>query len=412
MGRELAFVIHHLNPWGGHDRSTLEIVKRISRSMPVEIHSYSLDDPELEAADPSASTWGTFSFHPVRPQLRRPALLMFNHFFVNTWWSLRARPWLERRPRPLIHSTGAASWVSDVIQVQFVQAAWEKKLRSLDPSVYRLPSTRSGPVFRRWVRAAYHDSLLRYNLWAEKRIYRPDKTYIAIAHSVARELMENFGIPRERIHVIHHGVDSRTFRPATSEEDRKDREALRAELGVGPRELAVAFVGEYERKGLATAISALALLPEELRARTRLLAVGGGDRKGFERLASEKGVGRQVVLLGHRKDIPRVYRACDAFLLPTLYEPFGLVILEAMASGLGVVVSRLAGGAELIEDGKSGKLLDDPSDPSEMARALGEVLGDDELRVALGRLARETAVRRSWDQVAAEYRQVLEELAK
>lgn len=409
MGRELAFVIHHLNPWGGHDRSTLEIVRRISRSMPVEIHSYTLEDPELEAR--GEASWGRFRFRPVRPHLRRPALLMINHFFLTTWWSLRARPWIERRPRPLVHSTGAASWVSDVVQVQFVQAAWEKTLRKLNPSVCQPPSTRSGSAPRRWVRAAYHDSLLRYNLWAERRIYRPDKTYIAIAHGVARELEDHFGIPRERIHVIHHGVDSLSFRPAESEEDRKDRESLRAALGLGPRELGIAFVGEYERKGLAAAIAALALLPPELRDRARLLAAGGGDREGFERLAARKGVGRQLLLLGHRKDIPRLYRACDVFLLPTLYEPFGLVILEAMASGLCVVVSRLAGAAELIEDRRSGWLLGDPSDPSEIARALTDVLADDGLRASLGLEARRVARARSWDRVAEEYRRVMESLS-
>lgn len=431
MARELAFVIHHLNPWGGHDRSTLEIARRISRSLPVAIHAYTLDDPEL--GTPGRSGWGHFRFRPVRPHLRRPALLMINQFFLSTWWSLRVRPWIERAPRPLVHSTGAASWVSDVVQVQFVQAAWEKRLRDLrrvqgvrgllNPSrlrdlgglrerrslAYQPPSTRSGPAPGRWARVAYHGSLLRYNLWAERRIYRPDKTYIAIARGVARELEEHFGIPSERIHVIHHGVDSRTFRPAETEEDRKDREQLRAALGLAPRELAIGFVGEYERKGLATAISALALLPAGLREHARLVAVGDGDRPGFRRLAREKGVAGQVLLLEPRKDIPRVYRACDVFLLPTLYEPFGLVILEAMASGLGVVVSRLAGAAELIEDGKSGQLIEDPADPREIARALSGVLSDEAFRASLGREARKVAEARSWDRVAEEYQRVMRE---
>lgn len=413
--RRLAFVIHHLNPWGGHDRSTLEIIRSLSRSLPAgvraEIHSYTLDDPGLEGR----CAWGRFEFRRARPHLRKPAVLLISWFYLVTALRLGLVPrlgaWWGRGPRPLVHATGASSWISDVIQVQFVQAAWEKKLRALAQApgeVYQLPSTRSGGPLRRALRGLYHRSLLSYNLWAERRIYRTDKTYIAIAHSVARELEENFGIPRARIHVIHHGVDAAAFRPAP--EGAEDRARLRQELGLAPGELAAVFVGEYERKGLATAIRALGLLPEEQRRRTRLVAVGGGDHRGFAGLARGLGVEERVLLVGHRKDIPRFYRACDLFVLPTLYEPFGLVIIEAMASGLPIVVSRLAGAAELLEQGRSGMLLENPSDPEELARAMGQVLASASLRASLGAEARKAAEARSWQRVAGEYQAVLEKL--
>jgi UDP-glucose:(heptosyl)LPS alpha-1,3-glucosyltransferase len=403
--RALAFAIHHLNPWGGHDRSTLEIVKRISRKTPVEIHSFTLEDPLLAKGEDRG--WGEFRFQPVRPHIRKPALFMLSVYYLVTGIRLRWIPAFLRRERPLIHSTGACSWVSDVIQVQFVQAAWQKKLRTLDPRFYRPPATRSGGWLKRAMRGAYHSLLLRYNLWVERRVYRKDKTYIAIAHCVAQELKDCFGILSDRIHVIHHGVDAEAFRPV-DENTTAEREKIRSELGILPQERMIVFVGEYERKGLAASIHAIAEMDPTLRSKAKLVAIGGGDIKGFAALAESLGIAKHICLVGHQKNIDRFYRASDLFLLPTLYEPFGLVIIEAMASGLPMVISRLAGGAELIEDGVSGQLIDDPADPKGIARALEAVLVDDHLRQEMGKNARKAAVARSWDRVADEYWRVLE----
>lgn len=403
--RPLAFVIHDLNPWGGHDRSTLEVVRRLSHHWPVDVYAYSLVDPE------GAGRWGKVRFHRIAPNLHRPVAARLAWFYGATLPPLRIFPALRRGPRPLIHATGTCSLVSDVVQVQFVSSAWEKRQAQLPEDVCARPFLRgkSGPAA--WARKSYHNLLLSHNVASERRVYTKDKTYIAIARSVAEELREHFGI-KDRVHVIHHGVDSTQFRPAETPEERDSRERIRAEAGVGEDELMILFVGAYERKGLAVAIDALAKLSPEARRKAKLVAVGGGAAAGFEARAREFGVGDQVRLLGHRKEIPEFYRAADIFVLPTLYEPFGLVIIEALASGLPSVISRLAGASELVTDGVSASLIENPESADEVARRLERLLLDPTLRLSMGRAARQVAEARSWDRVADEYAAALDPLLK
>jgi UDP-glucose:(heptosyl)LPS alpha-1,3-glucosyltransferase len=394
--RRLAFVVHELHSWGGHDRSTLEIAKRLSRRWGVDVYSFRLED------EAGMDGWGDVRFHRIRPDLRHPALLRFTWFFGASWLSLRlgAR---GGRP-PLRHATGACSLVSDVVQVQFVNAEWARRARSLPPRLFRHPRARGGGLSA--ALDAYHRVLLGYNVAVERRLYSRDKTYIAIADGVRRELETHFGL-EGRVRVIRHGVDANAFRPAESEADRAGRAALRARLGIGEDEIVFLLVGAFERKGLAVAIEALAALPAEARRRARLLAVGEGGADAFKARAAELGVGDRLTLAGPTREVAAWYRAADAFVLPTFYEPFGLVILEAMASGLAPVVSADSGAAELIRDGESGILLADPRDPRQAAAALERILRQDGLRRGLGARARDAARARSWDVVAGEYAEVL-----
>lgn len=224
-----------------------------------------------------------------------------------------------------------------------------------------------------------------------------------MSHGVARELERHYGL-REQVHVVHHGVDAARFHPSS---DPGERERTRREIGTLAGETVALFVGAYGRKGLACAVEAMALLSPGERAALRLVAVGAGDREAHLRLARERGLGDRVVLLSHTKEIGRVYRAADLFVFPTLYEPFGLVILEAMACGLPPIVSRDAGAAELIEHGVSGLLLEDPEDPRELAACLRRLASDGPGRARMGREALAAASARTWDRVAEEYAAVL-----
>lgn len=398
--RRLVFAIHDLNPWGGHDRSTLEIARRLSHRWPVDIYSFTLEDPFGEGQ------WGDYRFHRIKPHLSRPVAAKILWYYGATWPGFSIAPRLRNQERPLIHATGACSLVADVIQVQFVSAAWKSEQTRLPPEVCAPPHSRGKSGVGNWIRRIYHNTLLDFNVAAEKRIYTQDKTYIAIARGVAQELKDHFGVV-DHVHVIHHGVDSKAFRPGT-ESDRPDLDQLRASWGVKPNELVVLFVGAFERKGLAVAIDAVARLPEDLRNQIRLVAVGGGATEGFKRKAASLGIGDRIVLAGHSKDIAPIYRACDIFLMPTLYEPFGLVILEAMSSGLACLVSRLAGASELIVEGKSGSLIQDPTSADAISGQLANLLRDRQMRTKISEGAREVALARSWDQVASEYAQVLE----
>jgi glycosyltransferase involved in cell wall biosynthesis len=103
-----------------------------------------------------------------------------------------------------------------------------------------------------------------------------------------------------------------------------------------------------------------------------------------------------------RDDVARVLAAADLFVMPTLYEPFGMVIAEAMASGLPVITSRLAGAGELIDHKVDGVLLDEPTDPAAIAQQIIPLLREPELATQMGQLARRKVEHYSWDYVVRE----------
>ncbi len=158
------------------------------------------------------------------------------------------------------------------------------------------------------------------------------------------------------------------------------------------------FAGDYwERKGLRYIIEALSLVP---RPDVRLLIVGSGDENYYGQLAELKQVRERIVFASHRDNLWEYYAASDVFAFPTIYEPFGLVILEAMASGLPVITSRVAGAADVIIDGVNGLLITDPGDINDLAAKIKLLLSNAELRKAIGQRARETAERLSRDRAS------------
>ena len=130
---------------------------------------------------------------------------------------------------------------------------------------------------------------------------------------------------------------------------------MRASLGFAPDVPLFLFVGSgFERKGLAVALKALARLPQG-----NLLVIGRDRHVArYQRLADDLGLAARVQFLGALPDVRPYYGAADALVLPTLYDPFPNVALEAMACGLPVVTSTTSGAAELIANGHNGYVCD------------------------------------------------------
>ncbi|MBI3557050.1 MAG: glycosyltransferase family 4 protein, partial [Deltaproteobacteria bacterium] len=347
--RGLAFVIHDMNSWGGQDRSTLEIARRLSQHWPVEVHAFSLEGKHR----------GKLDFHAVNPNIIRPMLLRSMLFHGATLVPLWLQAKLKGGSAPLVHATGACSLISDVVHVQFIHAAWHKAAQAMSPD-YR--------VTEGMAKDAYQKLLYLYDSAMEKTLFTNKRRYIAISKSVANDLRKLFGL-RTNVTVIYHGVDSTRFRPS-----HKNRKAVRRQCGVGDRDQMLLFVGSYERKGLGPAIETVSRFSPAHRSRVKLVAVGSGNTKLFSALAARLGVSANLVFAPHTKEIIPYYQAADIFVLPTFYEPFGLVILEAMACGLPCLVSACAGASELMTEGKSGMLIKDPGSAAEIAKKLERLL--------------------------------------
>ena len=237
----------------------------------------------------------------------------------------------------------------------------------------------------------------RLNGYYEKRaIVSPDTRGIsANSERTQADLIRFYGADPAKIAVIYNGVDTERFTP----DNRRFRSAIRRRYSIAEDALVVLFVGEYRRKGLATIIDALGKLRDP---RLHLLAVGRGDVDHYKQLAASAGIAGRATFAPPARDIEQVFGAADVFAFPTYYEPFGMVVTEAMASGLPAITSRRAGASELIEDGRSGLLLEQPGDAQELAEKISLLVSNSALRQAMSRNARPAASQYNWDDVAAD----------
>jgi UDP-glucose:(heptosyl)LPS alpha-1,3-glucosyltransferase len=219
-------------------------------------------------------------------------------------------------------------------------------------------------------RPAYHRLLLAL----ERRVFARTPQVVAISRLGADEIRRRYGVPDPRLSVVYNGVDLARYHPDNRGELRG---AVRAEAGLRAGDWTALFVGSgFERKGLPTALQALAAVDDHT---SRLLVLGKGDTRLYREQAAELGIAGRVVWLGARPDIERWYAAADALVLPTRYEPFGNVHLEALASGLPVVTTTAAGGAEAVT-AESGAVVA-PGDPPALAAALNRLRAADRTRL-------------------------------
>ena len=137
------------------------------------------------------------------------------------------------------------------------------------------------------------------------------------------------------------------------------------------------------------------------------------EKSRYIELAKSLGLEKKIVFnLNLTSDIRKIFAAAAMFVFPTLYETFGLVILEAMASGLPVITSEIAGAAELIDHQKDGLVLKDPENPEEISNYINYLLDNPVARRKIGEMARKKAEKYSWENTAKCMLKVLERVGK
>ena len=246
------------------------------------------------------------------------------------------------------------------------------------------------------IRALDYSIYGRFTQWLDRRhMTGRDRVITAVSSNVRDDLVDLLRVDQNAVTIVPNGVDSERFQPGNVG---KYRRQLRVELGINANEVVVLFVGNaWGRKGLQTALDALEHPGlEDL----RLVVVGTGSPAPFLRGRTER-VRRRVDFVGSRAtDVERYYAMSDVFLLPTLYEPFGLVVLEAMATGIPAIVSASAGVAELLHDGADSLLLEDPTNAGEIAQCLRLLIDAPDVAQRLTVNGRRTAERWDWHAVA------------
>ena len=226
-------------------------------------------------------------------------------------------------------------------------------------------------------------------LFIEKQIFKPKNHYYIIANSTLcmHQAIDYYGVPEKKIALIYNGVDHKRFSPTARETYRAD---VRRQLSIGDDQVIILYVSRnYKRKGLHVLIQGLSLVnnrPDGL----KVVVVGRENPLPYQRLAVQYGVGDNLLFVGEERILEKYYGASDFLVLPTLYDPFSNVCLEALACGLPVITTRSNGAAEIINDGKNGCIIEDPRNPAELAQKLALLLTR-EVREEMGQHAASSA---------------------
>ncbi len=224
------------------------------------------------------------------------------------------------------------------------------------------------------------------------------------------QMVALYGADPAKIAVIPPGVDLELFRPIPKAE-------ARARIGLPRDDKLILFVGRIEPlKGIDTLIEAVAIAfrhHNELRGHVCLAIIGGdvGDDPSkmstemnrLQRLRTELGVEDLVTFLGKQSqtDLPDYYSAAEVLVVPSHYESFGMVAVEAMACGTPVIASNVGGLSYIVTDGQTGHLVPE-KDPLCLADRLEHLLAEVELRRAMGRRAVQVAQQYAWPRIADE----------
>ena len=243
---------------------------------------------------------------------------------------------------------------------------------------------------------------------AETAIIAGVDAIVASTELEKADLIEWHDVPPDKVHIVHPGVDHHLFRPY-------DQHAARKALGLDQAAHLILFVGRIDPiKGIHTLIDAFdRLLTEDAGALrpSRLLLIGGdpederfwrtGEGRALRQEIDERQLEEQVVLLGSRphEELARYYAAADLVVVPSAYETFGFVALEAMACGSPVIASNVGGLHYLVQDRVNGRLFD-PGDSDELCAIMRELLGDRAQRELLGKQAAASSHRYCWDKQA------------
>jgi D-inositol-3-phosphate glycosyltransferase len=253
----------------------------------------------------------------------------------------------------------------------------------------------------------------------ERQVLRRVNRVIVATLAELTQLRFLYKADASKLTVIPPGVDKGHFYPIPADEAKQF-------IGLRPENRMILFVGRIEPlKGVDTLIKAMSCLDMSLTNREQPvhLAIIGGEpdvdpndmseeMMRLQKMCDDLCMGNMVLFLGKRAQdtLPYYYSAAEVLVMPSLYESFGMVALEAMACGTPVIASEVGGLGYLVQDGVTGYTIPD-SDPGMLCEKLSKLLGDNELRTTMGNRAADYATEYAWDKIVSAIVKVYDEVA-
>jgi len=334
---------------GGAERYSIALVEHLAAQHEIHVFAQAIDHQ-----------WPGVTYHRVSQPFKKPR-------WVNQLWYATATWWATRKGFDVVHSH---------------ENTWHGNVQTMHvlPIKYNLFQGRSGWARAlRWVKVLTSPRLLVYLALEGGRfsLGRP-RTVVLASQTLVPQMLQAYPHCKSAIEVITPGVDQ-VPGPASVEE----KAAARVLLGLPQAGYCLLFVGnDYRKKGLDALLAALVKLPREC----FLVVVGhAGQMPEFKARAKTGALDERVFFLGPLRDVGPAYVAADCLAHPTLEDTFAMVVLEAMAHGLPVVVSgeRHCGIAALLRPGEDALVLDDPHDAGALAQALARLQRDPDLAAQL-----------------------------
>ena len=312
----------------------------------------------------------------------------------------------EQAQKHLVHVFKKPSWLRILIFVMQVKRQISSEqydivyglTKAFPLDVYRM----GDGVHRHWLAIRFPNPVWRMincminftyamNLFMESRVFKTKNCRIWVSNSklCQKHAEQYLNVSPEQLRVIYNGVDQTEFNPVLA---KSDRHVTRGEMGLGEDDIAITYIANnWRRKGLGVLLKAISRLGQRGK-NIHVLVVGRGNPKKFDNLIKTLNLAQQVHFLGTTKNVIKYYGAGDLFVLPTKYDPFSNVCLEAMACGLPVITTLENGASEIIDIGKTGYVQQDPDSDEELSKLLAECLdisklaqlGDSAFKVSQG----------------------------
>jgi glycosyltransferase involved in cell wall biosynthesis len=350
---------------GGAERYSIALVEQLAARHDVHVFAQEI-----------GHQWPGVHYHRIACAFKKPR-------WLNQLWYAYATRRATREGFDIVHSHENV-WHGNVhtMHVKTVQ-------RSL------LGGLSGSALWLRRIKIALSPRLSTYLKFERTRLrLRPDLAVVAASQPLQAELLAQYPHLVSSISTVTPGVNLPS-QPLTQQQ-------ARAALGVPTDGQYIAFIAnDYARKGLPALLGALQALPG-----VQLLVAGhAGQIERFKAVAQDLGVAQRVHFLGPLADVSPVYCAANMLAHPTLEDTFAMVVIEAMAHGLPVVVSSTAycGISALLAHGENAMVLDQPQDAPALAAALRSVLGDADKSDALSAAGKVFASQHSWGAAALGY---------
>jgi UDP-glucose:(heptosyl)LPS alpha-1,3-glucosyltransferase len=269
--------------------------------------------------------------------------------------------------------------------------------------------TLHGVPHRFWIHCVRKKKMSLYDLatsWVERKMVMEGncRKFIAVSNLTRDIFLQEYDIDPQKVTVIHPGVDLNDFVTA----DKKlIRTNIRKKYGFRSEEQIILFASmNFEIKGLDAIMLSLARLKANQH-RFKLLVAGKGNVKKYTQISREANIAADVVFTGlmSKEELIHLYLASDIYIMLSKFDTFGMVVLEAMAAGLPVIISSNVGAKDIVQDGENGFIITDTSDADYIASKISILLNEN-IHSSMAQKALTTAAQNTWVQVAAKYREI------